>query len=315
MRASSTALLVLALAGTVPERLDAQTQPARGGRDDSAELVETIFDENGELPEDCEPSAQGPVCSVFTLSTIPVSQQEAPWQVSLWSFKYTDYTAQEYKVKPEWMRRHKCGGTLITPEWVLTAAHCVTGDLADHPMQVRIGSPRLGDSQGHFFKVLRKVVHPRYPRDRGADIALLRIEPVRLGNVQPVTLASTEPPPMPYPQAKIYGYGRTRSAAVSAILLFGVVQVWDRAACKAAYPGRLGPRPGRSLCANAPGIDSCQGDSGGPLIYKDTQIGVVSWGDGCARIDRPGVYVSVAAFLPWIRSKVGPGLRRSRDRQ
>lgn len=312
MRPGTAALIAMTLAAIATESLEAQPQRTGGGRDDSTSLAQTDYDEEGKLPQGCVETSTGTICSVFavfSLTVHPVSQAAAPWQVSLWSFKYTDYTPQEYAAKPEWMRRHKCGGTLITPKWVLTAAHCVTGDLADHPMQVRLGSTRLNDQQGRFFKVLQKVVHPDYKGDRSADIALLRIEPVRLGTVDKAVLARTPPPPMPYPQAQVYGYGRTRGAQVSAILLVGVVSVWERKACEDAYPGRLRRVRARSFCANAQDVDSCQGDSGGPLIFNNRQVGVVSWGDGCAQAHKPGVYVSVANFVPWIRRTVGPGLK------
>lgn len=246
---------------------------------------------------------------MFTPRNYPVSHAEAPWQVSIWSFKYNDYTVEELRQKPEWIRRHKCGGTLITSEWVLTAAHCVTGKLADHPMQVLIGTNRMGNNSGRLHKVRRKIVHPAYAADRNADIALLQIEPVRDSRTATATLSRTTPRPTEFPKAKVYGFGRTRSAAVSAYLLSGNVRIWKATDCEAAYPGQLGRIRNRSFCANAPEVDSCQGDSGGPMMLDNVQVGVVSRGEGCARLDKPGIYINVAEFLPWIRRQVGRGLK------
>ncbi len=307
MIARALLALIITMLGVGAAR--AQMPPVGGGRDDVAALPRTIYDEAGALPPACTPTPDGGlICSVFSIDSYPASQADAPWQASLWSFKYTDYTAEELRAKPEWMRRHKCGGTLIAHEWVLTAAHCVTGQLADHPMRVRLGSPRLTDRAGQFYPVRRTIVHPGYtPRTKQNDIALLNIAPVALAGVVPVTLATPPPPrtaPHPGP-AMVYGFGATRDAAVSAILLMAPVQPWALARCQAAYRGHVAPVTALNLCANAPGTDSCQGDSGGPLMQQDQQIGVVSWGEGCAQADKPGVYVRVDKYLGWIARVTG----------
>jgi trypsin len=309
-KAQLTALVALTMAAPLAGE---PVQEAARDRDDSPTLAQTDYDDQGNLPPGCIETAMGQVCSVFSPASYPVAQDSAPWQASIWSFKYTDYTIQEFAAKPEWMRRHKCGGTLIASNWVLTAAHCVTGQLADHPMRVRFGSTGLGDGRGQLFPVIRKIVHPDYARDRGADIALLQIAPVRLPQVRPVVLARQAAPTTGKTIGFVFGYGKTRGAAVSAILLRGVVGIWSKSKCEEAYPGQLGRNPARVLCANGSGVDSCQGDSGGPLMVRDQQVGVVSWGEGCARIGKPGVYVSVSAYLPWIERQIGSGTLRRRS--
>lgn len=63
----------------------------------------------------------------------------------------------------------------------------------------------------------------------------------------------------------------------------------------------------KMICAGFPvgGKDACQGDSGGPLIYEGKQLGVISWGEGCAREGYPGVYTDVTEYIFWIRFATG----------
>lgn len=274
------------------------------GRDEVIKLRPSAYDANGRIPPGCQTTPSGAtICAVISLDRYAVRQKNAPWQASIWSFKYTDYTPAEFRKTPEWARRHKCGGTLVAPEWILTAAHCIAGNLSDHPMKVRLGSTLLTDDNGQFFEVLKKVQHPRYNADRNRhDIALLQIKSVKADGIAPVKLGPA--PTIQSPQraeANVFGYGATKRGTGSAILLQAPVELWDLAECQKAYEGYTGKIDAFAICANGPGADSCQGDSGGPLVLDDLQIGVVSWGEECGDRSKPGVYMNVSKYLPWIR--------------
>ena len=294
----------------------AQSGQVDDERDQGASLLQTNFDENGNLPppkRQCTAQPDSTVkCTRVVVKgiTTAVKQAEAPWQASLWWYKYTDYKPSEFALKPEWDRRHKCGGTLIAAEWVLTAAHCVTGDYAGYPFKVRLGSTNLNDNVGKLYQVIGEPIH--FPKYDGAskkhDIALLHIARVTLPGVRPVRLfgmggAKTALVDTP---AKVLGYGKTRAGSQSSLLLGGKVYIWAQGDCENAYNGRY---PGRItalvICANGPSTDSCQGDSGGPLMVGTEQYGVVSWGDGCAIAGNPGVYTNVAPYLSWIWETTG----------
>lgn len=211
-------------------------------------------------------------------------------KVSIAQYPYTVYLAT-----PDGFQF--CGGAIVAPTKIVTAAHCVH-DLAPARLRVVAGrDDKLDVRHGTATTVSHIWVHPSFTGVRnGADIAVLtvtkrlRYRAVRLAGSSDAHLyqAGTS--------STILGWGRTAEGGqTSRYLLGATVPVVTDAACGLAYANYV---RAAMVCAGYPqgGVDSCQGDSGGPMLVGDVLVGIASWGEGCARPAKYGIYTRVASY-------------------
>lgn len=196
-----------------------------------------------------------------------------------------------------------CGGVLVSPSAVATAAHCASAVPQDD-LRVVAGRDRKNGRDGVVARVTRVWSEPGFSDPgQGEDVAVLTLD--RKLPYRPVTLPSRSDTALyaAGTRATVLGWGRTSDGGARATSLRGaVVPVVSDASCLSSY----GNYDAKSMvCAGYPngGVDSCQGDSGGPLVVGDTLIGIVSWGDGCAKPGKPGVYARVSTYADDIRAQ------------
>lgn len=194
-----------------------------------------------------------------------------------------------------------CGGSLITPNHVLTAAHCVKGVPASR-MQIVGGATLLTDANG-VRRAVAKVYTPKAYNGQtlNSDVAVLKLKaPLEGRNIATIELcnASFKAGEL----IKVSGWGLTseRNKQISQQVRSVEVALITRKSCVQQYRMR-GTISNTMFCASIPGVkDACEGDSGGPAVYQGQLCGIVSWGLGCARRNFPGVYTSVKTVRGFI---------------
>uniref|UniRef100_A0A182IXU4 trypsin n=1 Tax=Anopheles atroparvus TaxID=41427 RepID=A0A182IXU4_ANOAO len=233
-----------------------------------------------------------------------ISITEAPYQaVLLFKLKYF------------------CGGAIIAPVWILTAAHCLSlpsGNLITAGLlKVRLGADDANIAWGnHDYDVVGVMKHPGYNASiYNYDIGLLKLaRRITYGpRIQCIKMPEVDTP-IPYDEhITVTGYGITNTsiAPIDAKLRVVDLTIMDPDLCILHYQlDDTFTITNRMFCASGKDRDACKYDAGGPAEYHNRVIGITSHGRGCAEKEFPGIYAKVSKLRPWVDAVLKANTRK-----